>query len=231
MAGAFLPAAELTESGLPVLKPGEVECSLLSAVDLLAEDLPAFPYLKSGLLTLTNHRLLWLPNETTNRKNPSYFIPLSTIQHIVSTKKSIKSMFHSPRIRFQVSATPEGGVAVNGGPNSVVITLIVRGKTDLDSFLGKFWEAWRGRAWVASGSASGSRSGDGEGPTSSSLAIRAPVVGVSGILRKEQEMWESTDKSLQDAFQDLNALMVCKCVMEISLLSIHCLLLILCSIN
>nr|GFB73891.1 vacuolar protein sorting-associated protein 36 [Tanacetum cinerariifolium] len=27
------------------------------------------------------------------------------------------------------------------------------------------------------------------------------------ILRKEQEMWESTDKSLQDAFQDLNALM------------------------
>nr|CAD1829519.1 unnamed protein product [Ananas comosus var. bracteatus] len=37
--------------------------------------------------------------------------------------------------------------------------------------------------------------------------IRMPVVGVSGILRKEQEMWESTDKSLNDAFQDLNALM------------------------
>ncbi|PHT74861.1 Vacuolar protein sorting-associated protein 36 [Capsicum annuum] len=34
-----------------------------------------------------------------------------------------------------------------------------------------------------------------------------PVFGVAGILRKEQEMWESTDKSLQDAFQDLNALM------------------------
>ncbi|CAL0333619.1 unnamed protein product [Lupinus luteus] len=33
------------------------------------------------------------------------------------------------------------------------------------------------------------------------------MVGVSGILRKEQEMWESTDKSLQEAFQDLNALM------------------------
>jgi len=40
------------------------------------------------------------------------------------------------------------------------------------------------------------------------MAIRVPVVGVAGILRKEQEMWESTDKSLQDAFQDLNALMV-----------------------
>ncbi|CBI32211.3 unnamed protein product, partial [Vitis vinifera] len=33
------------------------------------------------------------------------------------------------------------------------------------------------------------------------------LAGDSGILRKEQEMWESTDKSLQEAFQDLNALM------------------------
>lgn len=40
------------------------------------------------------------------------------------------------------------------------------------------------------------------------VRIRVPVVGVSGILRKEQESWESTDKSLQEAFQDLNALMV-----------------------
>ena len=34
------------------------------------------------------------------------------------------------------------------------------------------------------------------------------MVGVAGILRKEQEMWENTDKSLHEAFQDLNALMV-----------------------
>lgn len=95
----------------------------------------------------------------------------------------------------------------------MVITLIIRGKSDVDSFLEKFWEAWRGRAWEEaaksgpdgpSGSGSGSSSGGG------SLAVRMPVVGVAGILRKEQEMWESTDKSLQDAFQDLNALMVSK---------------------
>ncbi|KAL0375621.1 UNVERIFIED_CONTAM: Vacuolar protein sorting-associated protein 36 [Sesamum calycinum] len=207
MAGDFLPAAELTASGRPVLKSGEVECSLLSAVDLLSEDNPTFPHLKSGLLILTTHRLLWLPPETTTRTETSAFVPLSVVQHIFSAKKSIKSMFHSPRIRFQVSATPEGRVAVSGGPKSVVITLIVRGKTDPDSFLGKFWDAWRGRAWEASGSESGSRSEDGDGSTSGSLALRAPVVGVAGILRKEQEMWESTDKSLQDAFQDLNALM------------------------
>jgi len=29
---------------------------------------------------------------------------------------------------------------------------------------------------------------------------------VAGILRKEQEMWQSTGKSMQEAFQDLNAL-------------------------
>jgi ESCRT-II complex subunit VPS36 len=51
---------------------------------------------------------------------------------------------------------------------------------------------------VAGSSSSGIYSSDG--------TVR--MVGVSGILRKEQEMWESTDKSLQDAFQDLNALMV-----------------------
>lgn len=34
------------------------------------------------------------------------------------------------------------------------------------------------------------------------------MAGVSGILRKEQEQWEETDQNLQDAFQDLNALMV-----------------------
>ncbi|KAL6548796.1 Vacuolar protein-sorting-associated protein 36 [Orobanche gracilis] len=206
MVGTFFPAAEMTPSGRPVLQSGEVECSLLSAVDLLSEDFPTFPHLKSGVLILTTHRLLWIPPETSSTSNPksfsSCFIPLSAIQHIFSTKKSIKSMFHSPKIRFQVSATPEGAVAENGSPKSLSITLIVRGRTDPDSFLGKFWEAWRGRAWEACGSWE-----SGEGSASESVQIRAPVVGVAGILRKEQEMWESTDKNLQNAFQDLSALM------------------------
>lgn len=89
--------------------------------------------------------------------------------------------------------------------------MVVRGKGDIDAFLVKFWESWRGRAWESqnagssSGSGSGSQLGSG-GLYTSEGTVR--MVGVSGILRKEQEMWESTDKSLQDAFQDLNALMV-----------------------
>ncbi|KAJ0740345.1 putative winged helix-like DNA-binding domain superfamily, Snf8/Vps36 family [Helianthus annuus] len=122
-------------------------------------------------------------------------------------------MFASPRVRFQVSITPEYKVQEKGS-KFTTITLVFRGKSDPDSFVGKFWEAWRGRAWegAVSGSDSGPgrvELGDGGGSSSSDtgLALKMPVVGLSGILRKEQEMWESTDKSLQDAFQDLNALM------------------------
>lgn len=100
-----------------------------------------------------------------------------------------------------------------GGSNLAVITLVLRGKGDHEAFVSKFWEAWRARAWESETPKSGSSSGTGgsgsrEGESGwSSNGLR--LAGVSGILRKEQEMWESTDKSLQEAFQDLNALMVC----------------------
>jgi hypothetical protein len=123
-------------------------------------------------------------------------------------------MFHSPRIRFQASLFHDPGSNPDPGPRSVVMTLVVRGKGDCDAFLGKFWESWRGRAWEseASGPARVEDSGAGSGFYTREGAVR--MVGVSGILRKEQEMWESTDKSLQEAFQDLNALMV-TCVFNV----------------
>uniref|UniRef100_A0A5B7CAP6 Vacuolar protein-sorting-associated protein 36 n=1 Tax=Davidia involucrata TaxID=16924 RepID=A0A5B7CAP6_DAVIN len=216
MAGKWLPAVELTGSGRPVLRPSEVECSFISSVDLDCEDNTNFPLFKSGLLILTTHRLLWLPDTTTTAATNSSAsaaaaIPLAAVTHIFTPKKSIKNMFSSPRVRFQVSVTPEGRVDERGS-KSTVITLILRGKSDPDAFLGKFWEAWRGRAWESLGSegssASNSRQfGSTDGGSSGVAAVRMPVVGVAGILRKEQELWESTDKSLQDAFQDLNALM------------------------
>lgn len=93
---------------------------------------------------------------------------------------------------------------------------MVRGKGDCDAFLGKFWESWRGRAWESEvagpgrGEDPGPGAGSGSGFYTREGAVR--MVGVAGILRKEQAMWESTDKSLQEAFQDLNALMVmCVC--------------------
>ncbi|XP_021805789.1 vacuolar protein sorting-associated protein 36-like [Prunus avium] len=208
MARNCLQAAELTTSGRPVLLPTEIECSLLSTVDLECEDLPNFPHLKSGLLILTTHRLLWLPESTA--ASSASAIPLAAITHIFSAKKSIKSMFASPRLRFQLSVSPDGWVLDSGsGSRSVVVTVVVRGKGDLDAFLNKFWDSWRGRAWEIVHEQAGSDVASGSGSSSGMYTREGAVrmVGVSGILRKEQEMWESTDKSLQDAFQDLNALM------------------------
>ncbi|KAJ4720498.1 vacuolar protein sorting-associated protein 36-like [Melia azedarach] len=208
----FFPAVSVTSSGRPVLLPNEVECNLLSKVDIEPNenDAISFTPLKSGHLILTTHRLLFLSSEK------SVAIPLSAITHIFSSKRSLKSVFHSPRIRFQVSVTGDNRI-LDSDPvrvtntHSVVITVIVRDKGDWELFLAKLWESWRGRAWETtsesvSGTGSSSVSGSGYGGLyGSDGSVR--MVGVAGILRKEQEMWESTDKSLQDAFQDLNALM------------------------
>ncbi|XVE68496.1 hypothetical protein DITRI_Ditri09bG0072600 [Diplodiscus trichospermus] len=214
---SFFSKAEVTSSGRPVLLRSEVECHLLSSVDLEPEDHHYFSPLKSGLFILTTHRLLWLPSSSTVTHTSAAAIPLAAVSHIFSSKKSLKSMFHSPRIRFQVLVSLDGrlfdpgsgsGSSSGSGSRSVVVTAVVRGKGDCDGFLEKFWDSWRGRAWESnetSGSVSGSGSGTGGGLYSTDGSVR--MVGVAGILRKEQEMWESTDKSLQEAFQDLNALM------------------------
>ncbi|KAJ9175361.1 hypothetical protein P3X46_013925 [Hevea brasiliensis] len=200
----FFPSASVTSSGRPVFLPNEIECQLLSAVDLESDDGPSFPSLKSGLLILTTHRLIWIPSNSSAHSN-AIAIPLSLITHIFSSKKSIKSIFHSPRIRFQVSLNSK----------SLVVTVVARGKGDWDGFLPKFWENWRGRAWETSAggsTADGSVTTSISGTSSNSGGFylndgSVRMVGLAGILRKEQEMWESTDKSLQEAFQDLNALM------------------------
>ncbi|KAG2396810.1 Vacuolar protein [Vigna angularis] len=217
MAGNCLPPVIITGSGRPVLEPNEIECFFLSGVDLLCEDDPStsFPHLKSGLLILTTYRLLWLPDSAASGGGAAGAVPLAAISHIFSVKKSLRSVFSSPRVRFQVSLSPEGRVEAVGS-RSVVVTVVVRGKGDCDAFLAKFWENWRARAWEEAGSGSSNAAAAAAtaetATTSSSGGIYSSdgtvrMVGVSGILRKEQEMWESTDRSLQEAFQDLNALM------------------------
>ncbi|KAF6158190.1 hypothetical protein GIB67_014984 [Kingdonia uniflora] len=204
MAENWLPLAQFTSSGRPVLQSGEVESSLLSSVDIECEDNPNLPIYKSGTLILTTHRIIWI-NETSRSFAA---IPLGAIIHIYSAKKSITKMFSSPRVRFQVS-TSFDGIVEERGSRSIVVTLVLRGsKMDPDSFASRFWEAWRGRAWeVSSSESSDSREkSEGMGGVVVGSSVRMGA-GVSGILRREQEIWESTDKSLHDAFQDLNALM------------------------
>ncbi|KAK9698435.1 hypothetical protein RND81_08G104100 [Saponaria officinalis] len=213
----WLPRAELTPSGRPILYPGEVECFIISSVDIEPDIVSPqnhhFSAFKSGLLTLTTHRLIWIPSSPTTQ-NDAVFIPLSLISFIHPPKKSFKSLLSisSPRFKFDLSPGRATGPGVVDGVRAV--TVVMRGKGDNhDVFYEKLWGAWRGRAWEGEGqdgnleggmlSSSSGASGSGSG----SVAIKVPVVGLAGILRKEQEMWESTDKSLQDAFLDLNALM------------------------
>ncbi|KAF5175049.1 Vacuolar protein sorting-associated protein [Thalictrum thalictroides] len=202
MAGKWFPAAQLTSSGRPVFVPDEVESTLLSSVDLECEENSHFPLLKSGVLILTTHRLLWINETNTSSSAAAVAIPLGSVTHIFPPKKSMKHMFASPRVRFQVSTSVDGMI-IEKGQKSLVLTLVLRGsKSDPDSFYSRFWEVWRGRSWeVLSLASAESTSMQG------SSGIKTTVVGVSGILRREQEIWESTDKTLQDAFQDLNALM------------------------
>ncbi|XP_021773399.1 vacuolar protein sorting-associated protein 36-like isoform X2 [Chenopodium quinoa] len=200
MAGKWLPVANLTSSKRPILTGDEVECFYLSSIDI-EPDFTTHPTLSpytSGILrflTLTTHRLIWI-----SPSSDTASISLSHITHIYPPKKSLKSMLSisSPRVKFDYSHPSMGSIAV---------TLVMRGKSDNhELFYEKFWAAWKGRAWESSGAVAAAEAGAGAGE-GSSVAIRVPVVGVAGILRKEQEMWESTDKTLQDAFQDLNALM------------------------
>uniref|UniRef100_A0A7N0T6J6 Vacuolar protein-sorting-associated protein 36 n=1 Tax=Kalanchoe fedtschenkoi TaxID=63787 RepID=A0A7N0T6J6_KALFE len=219
MAGKAFPSVGLTPSGRPVLRPDEIESSLISSVDLESDDQSLssnfnFPRLKSGLLILTTHRLIWISETTSSAsRSPSeaVYIPLASVTHIFAHKKSLKSMFATPRVRFQVRVSAEGCVAEESGGSvsSSVITIVMRGKGDLDVFISKFWEAWRGRAWESGVAQVGDKVGAVKERLDATISGGSGLMmaGVSGILRKEQEMWESTDKSLQDAFQDLNALM------------------------
>ncbi|KAK8950643.1 Vacuolar protein sorting-associated protein 36 [Platanthera guangdongensis] len=204
--GAWLPPVELTASGRAALLPGEVERLFLSSVDIEAEENTTLTPLRSGLLALTSHRLIWINDAARLARS----VPLSSIIHTFPPKKSIKSMFASPRVRIQVSANVDGKVVGGSGATSLVITIVMRGsKSDTESFYGKLWEVLKSKSWEVEEAKEKENARDRRASVTGEASSRArvAVVGVAGILRKEQEMWESTDKSLQDAFQDLNALM------------------------
>uniref|UniRef100_A0A0C9QMS1 Vacuolar protein-sorting-associated protein 36 n=1 Tax=Wollemia nobilis TaxID=56998 RepID=A0A0C9QMS1_9CONI len=214
--GNLLHPVKLTSSGRPILQPGEVECSILDAVDLEIEENPAYPVLKSGLAILTTHRIIWVDDNSRS----AGAIPLPSVGQVFPPKKSLKSMFSKPRLRLLLWVDSDGrvsGVGPSRAARSLGITLVLRGQGLPDAFVGRLWELLRSRAWEKDGDNPdlarqsvgqvGSVTGIAEGGGDGSSRMMASMAGVSGILRKEQEQWEETDKNLQDAFQDLNALM------------------------
>ncbi|KAF0892110.1 hypothetical protein E2562_013489 [Oryza meyeriana var. granulata] len=208
-AADWLPAADVTAAGRPVLSAGELERHLVAQADLEPEESSRLAPLRGCLLVLTSHRLIFLHEASRSART----LPLAAVVHpypphrkhshnplrsIFSSSSSSSS--HHPRVRLQISLPPS---------RSEVVAVVVTGKGDADVFYGRLLEAIRARAWevVAAAAPTGGSAVAQRAPAEEDLAIKMPVVGVSGILRMEQEAWESAGQNLQDAFQDLNALM------------------------
>ncbi|GJN17381.1 hypothetical protein PR202_gb04442 [Eleusine coracana subsp. coracana] len=208
-AADWLPSAAVTASGRPVLSSGEVERNLLPLVDLEPEENPRLGALRGCLLALTSHRLIFLHEPSRSARA----LPLASVVHAYPPHRRhghnpLRSIFssssssHHHRIRLQISLPPL---------RSEVVAIVITCKADVDVFFGRLLEAIRARGWEmapAAAPASGAPAAEEAAPAPEDIAIRMPVVGVSGILRMEQEAWESAGQNLQDAFQDLNALMV-----------------------
>ncbi|KAI5073991.1 hypothetical protein GOP47_0012004 [Adiantum capillus-veneris] len=211
----LLSPLKLTSSGRPELFADEVECCLVGNADLDAEGLPP---LKAGIVIFTTHRILWI--DQNNCKGG--FLLLSSIIQIFPPKKSIKNMFTTPRIKLQICLSSSGAPcphSQNAPTSSMLVSIILRNQSaGIDSAFSKLAEILQAKAWrVNLQHQQDSRrvlmSQEGVGNSLSTEDVSGPsrlkpaMAGVSGILRREQEQWEETDKNLHDAFLDLKALM------------------------
>lgn len=209
----LLDPLKLTSSGRPELLTGEVECHLLSNADLEAEGLPP---LKAGMVIFTTHRILWLDQHS----RTGGFLPLPAVCQISPPKKSIKAMFSTPRIKLQVWLTSAGTPSPQGQKTAASLTfisIVLRNQSGGDSAFSRLGEILQMKAWEATlQQEENAQKALSHAGVHDALAVQASagpsqlktaMAGVSGILRKEQEQWEETDKNLHDAFLDLNALM------------------------
>ncbi|MCO5599200.1 hypothetical protein L7F22_053300 [Adiantum nelumboides] len=211
----LLSPLKLTSSGRPELPAGEVECCVVGNADLDAEGLPP---LKGGIVSFTTHRILWI--DENHRKGG--FLLLSSVFQIFPPKKSIKNMFGSPRIKLQICLSLSGAPCPHSQTaptSSLLVSIILRNQSGSDYAFSKLAEILQAKAWqvtiqqqqdsrrVFTGQDGLNNSSMGE-DVSGPSQLKPAMAGVSGLLRRQQEQWEETDKNLHDAFLDLKALMV-----------------------
>jgi ESCRT-II complex subunit VPS36 len=145
----LLPGADLSESGRPILQPGEIECHLIDStdIDLDEEVKPAYwKALVGGIASLTTHRIIWL--ERTRRKQTAvakaYAIPHSGVASVHPPKKGgLKSLFgkQAVKLRLRVWVRKDGGVAIRGaqeGAGTMQIVIIFRNvESNSDAFVSR----------------------------------------------------------------------------------------------
>ncbi|XP_037077677.1 vacuolar protein-sorting-associated protein 36-like [Pollicipes pollicipes] len=142
-----------------------------------------------GLLSVTNHRLLW------RQSNGSCLaLPL---KYVVLAEKEDHTFFHSDKIQMHLSAPAAdkpGGPVNKSSHNHVKLSFRSGGMHETFQRLD---EAMRRQDWVRTGSFSATTSGDKRG-------YRAGIVGIEKKLVAEQQQ---QSQNITDAFRDLTKLM------------------------
>eukprot|EP00271_Cylindrocystis_brebissonii_P013728 TRINITY_DN3390_c0_g1_i1.p1 TRINITY_DN3390_c0_g1~~TRINITY_DN3390_c0_g1_i1.p1 ORF type:complete len:441 (+),score=109.32 TRINITY_DN3390_c0_g1_i1:784-2106(+) len=215
----LLLAAPLSDSGRPVLQPSEVECLLQDAMSVEFEEddgtVIEWATLRHGLCFLTTHRVIWIDDANVGRAGRRAFgLPFSAVASAQQVKRSFSNLWSSPRLRIRIHVTAAGEVARRGlaeattGMTAATIVLVFRSQTaPPDPFILKFMQVLQARAWEADEPPVSAGAAKGAGPSAPLPRFNPAMAGVGGILRKEQEQQQVTEKSLQEAFSDLNALM------------------------
>eukprot|EP00897_Mesotaenium_endlicherianum_P010671 jgi/Mesen1/9632/ME000669S09071 len=231
----LLEVAQLSESGRPVPLPNEVECQLIDATSIEFEtttgEVMEYATLRGGLLFLTTHRLIWIDEFAqfkAGEKRRAHALPLPAVVNSAPARKSLSKMFASPRQRLTVRVNSErklvtssqsgasqaGQVAASLSATSAApastasMNIIFRGQESHLPFIAQLQEVLQARAWEADApSPSATSAGAAQGGGVPASRFNPAMAGVSGILRRQQEQLEATDKTLQEAFSDLNALM------------------------
>ncbi|GAQ79510.1 EAP30/Vps36 family protein [Klebsormidium nitens] len=222
----LLLEAQLSESGRPILQPGEIECQLIDSTDIDLEQETKPPYwnpLLGGIVSLTTHRIIWI--ERTRKKEPvqsrAFAIPHPAVHALEPPKKGgLKSLFgkQAVKLRIVVGIRKDGALATRDAASAVRVVMVFRNlDSNSDAFVTRFQEVLEAKAWtvIPPTSALPGRAHPGSEPSFSgrqdgsqpSRAFTTAHAGVSGILKREEAQAKQADETLQEAFGDLNALM------------------------
>ncbi|KJE94748.1 vacuolar protein-sorting-associated protein 36 [Capsaspora owczarzaki ATCC 30864] len=214
--------AELSaQTGQLVLLPGEVVLASQSNVALYAGDI--LTEWVDGIVTVTSHRVAWTHNQQLPpAARQCMAVPMAQIIQLDHKAAFLKS---SAKVFLYMSAattTRMPGPIAPGTSNSPLVKLSFRsGGSDAvynalhASIHAEGWLAAPPippRSTLASGASSSSSVASGSasssaGTTSLSSGTAPRMVGIHGISTKMEQDSKQAEASINDAFQDLNALM------------------------
>eukprot|EP00850_Spirogloea_muscicola_P001158 SM000004S15028 [mRNA] locus=s4:876748:879446:- [translate_table: standard] len=218
--GALLPEAALSPSGRPLLREDEVECQLIEGVGVELDPEDEAANLRSGVLSLTTHRLIWISNDSQGGDRLAYELPFAAALAVQPQRRNLAKFFASPRLACSFSTGADGrlsrsGKPGDGRPTEASLSFVFRGPVHPDPFMQRVAEVVQARAWASAAGAEAAlddRAASGAtastAPATTSHKFNPAMAGVSGILLKEQRERETTDRNLHEAFSDLSALMV-----------------------